>query len=169
MMGLSAERASMTSIGQANGHACPSRGSHDLPRLRGSCPLPRQRQTLRRPWSTSSLRQSLGTARFRFWRSWRSDCFTGAVPGPELSVLMKACYERSWHGMNVTDVPMGRHTISSDHSIRKTIMLMKKRVAATINLDEIASEAGLSRLRSYRLFRENLGITPNVYLNTLCI
>ena len=85
----------------------------------------------------------------------------------ELSALMQACYERSWHGMNVTAVPMGRHSISRDHRIRKTIMLMKERVAATINLDEIASEAGLSRPHFYRLFRENVGITPNVYLNTL--
>jgi len=44
---------------------------------------------------------------------------------------------------------------------------MKEGVGDALVLDEIASQAGLSRPHFYKLFRENVGITPNVYLNTL--
>jgi AraC-like DNA-binding protein len=44
---------------------------------------------------------------------------------------------------------------------------MKERLGDELDLDGIASEAGLSRPHFYKLFRENVGITPNVYLNTL--
>jgi len=54
-----------------------------------------------------------------------------------------------------------------DHRIEKCLVLMRERIGEVINLDEIAKSAGLSRPHFYRLFRENLGITPNVYLNTL--
>jgi AraC-like DNA-binding protein len=36
-----------------------------------------------------------------------------------------------------------------------------------VALDKIARDAGLSRPHFYKLFRQQVGITPNIYLNTL--
>ena len=44
---------------------------------------------------------------------------------------------------------------------------MNERVADDCVLDRIARDAGLSRPHFYKLFRQNIGLTPNMYLNTL--
>lgn len=55
----------------------------------------------------------------------------------------------------------------SDFRIRNAMRLMNERVTDTCVLDHIARDAGLSRPHFYKLFRENVGVTPNMYLNTL--
>ena len=86
-----------------------------------------------------------------------------------LHELTKACYDQSWE--HAKDREHGKNACSwtgvRDHRVRKSIHLMKARVGDELALDDIASEAGLSRPHFYKLFRENVGITPNVYLNTL--
>ena len=56
---------------------------------------------------------------------------------------------------------------SCDSRIRKSLAIMNHHVRGDLCLDEIALEAGLSRPHFYRLFRENLGFTPNLYMNLL--
>lgn len=85
----------------------------------------------------------------------------------QLHQLTQACYQSSWSHQEAASRCAREHPVSRDHRIRKSIVLMKEQVGDTLSLDEIASAAGLSRPHFYRLFRENLGITPNVYLNTL--
>jgi len=55
----------------------------------------------------------------------------------------------------------------SDFRVRNSIRLMQQRVSDDVVLDEIARDAGLSRPHFYKLFRQQMGITPNIYLNTL--
>ena len=54
-----------------------------------------------------------------------------------------------------------------DFRIRNAIRLMSERVTDDCVLDRIARDAGLSRPHFYKLFRQNIGLTPNMYLNTL--
>lgn len=56
---------------------------------------------------------------------------------------------------------------SIDTRVRKSLLIMNNHVRDVLSLDEIARAAGLSRPHFYRLFRENLGVTPNVYMNML--
>lgn len=83
-----------------------------------------------------------------------------------LRSLTDCCFQESWRSedgrMSSTDAPS-----LTDNRIKKSIELMAENVAHDLKLDTIAREAGLSRPHFYRLFRENLGVTPNVYLNTL--
>jgi len=58
---------------------------------------------------------------------------------------------------------------TSDPRIRKSLVIMNNHVRNNLPLDEIARTAGLSRPHFYRLFRDNLGVTPNVYMNMLRI
>ena len=56
---------------------------------------------------------------------------------------------------------------SSDPRVRKSLLIMNNHVRDVLPLDEIARASGLSRPHFYRLFRDNLGVTPNVYMNML--
>ena len=54
-----------------------------------------------------------------------------------------------------------------DFRVRKSIVLMSEQLVSEIELDEVARGAGLSRPHFYKLFRRQIGVTPNIYLNTL--
>ena len=51
--------------------------------------------------------------------------------------------------------------------VRSAIALMRERVDVRATIDEIASEAGLSRARLFSLFREQLNTTPQVFWSTI--
>jgi len=81
--------------------------------------------------------------------------------------LTQLCRDQSWH-----DAPEERRRCNTlggirDHRVRKATRLMKERLGNELLLDDIANDSALSRPHFYKLFRENVGITPNVYLNTL--
>ena len=44
---------------------------------------------------------------------------------------------------------------------------MQARIGDELAIDTIARDAGLSRPHFYKLFRQHVGLTPNIYLNTL--
>ncbi len=81
--------------------------------------------------------------------------------------LTQQCFDQSWQWIedgitSVSCVPMVR-----DFRVRNSIRLMQQRVQDEVALDKIARDAGLSRPHFYKLFRQQVGITPNIYLNTL--
>ncbi|MEM0905841.1 MAG: AraC family transcriptional regulator [Pseudomonadota bacterium] len=79
--------------------------------------------------------------------------------------LILAGFEKSWPA---STTPGQRHSQRvSDFRIRNAIKLMNERVTDECVLDVIARDAGLSRPHFYKLFRQNIGLTPNMYLNTL--
>jgi AraC-like DNA-binding protein len=90
----------------------------------------------------------------------------GHLPGL-LHDLTAACFERSWEGLERNARPDGAWPRVSDFRIRNALKLMNERVSDAWALDTIAREAGLSRPHFYKLFRQNIGLTPNLYLNTL--
>jgi AraC-like DNA-binding protein len=53
-----------------------------------------------------------------------------------------------------------------DFRVKKSIRLMAE-LGQEMPLDSVAREAGLSRPHFYKLFREQTGVTPNLYRNTL--
>lgn len=55
----------------------------------------------------------------------------------------------------------------SDYRIRNSIRLMRDLIGDEIVLDQVAQAVGLSRPHFFKLFRQNIGVTPNIYLNTL--
>jgi len=83
--------------------------------------------------------------------------------------LTQESYNQSWascssHAQDEMPVAMLR-----DFRIRNSIKLMKSRLGEgeSILLDSIARGAGISRPHFFKLFKENVGLTPNIYLNTL--
>jgi AraC-like DNA-binding protein len=89
----------------------------------------------------------------------------GCLDG-ELRQLIASCYEESWHLSE--PAPQQRACAAvTDFRVRKCIKLLSESPCAEIELDSIAKESGLSRPHFYRLFRNQTGVTPNLYLNTL--
>jgi AraC-like DNA-binding protein len=84
----------------------------------------------------------------------------------DLYQLTQACFDQSWQCDGA--LPMQRRWQGvSDYRIRNSIRIMKERVGDELDIDSVARSAGLSRPHFYKLFRQNIGITPNIYLNTL--
>ena len=82
--------------------------------------------------------------------------------------LTRDCFEQSWRGQPDAGVPRRHcHTSVTDFRVRKSIRILSEKVGSDIVLDDVARESGLSRPHFYKLFREQIGITPNLFLNTL--
>lgn len=94
-----------------------------------------------------------------------ADGGTGPAFEGELFELTQLAFAKSWaHASCDTPALMPR---VADYRIRNAMRLMRERVADSCVLDRIARDAGLSRPHFYKLFRQNIGVTPNMYLNTL--
>ena len=59
------------------------------------------------------------------------------------------------------------YTVEYDFRLRKAIQLLEQRVCEPVELDNVARDTGLSRPHFYKLFRQQVGVTPNIYLNSL--
>jgi AraC-like DNA-binding protein len=80
-----------------------------------------------------------------------------------LLALTEYCFDKSWHGSDAAGRCPGIH----DFRLRKAIQLLEQRVSEPVELDAVAREAGLSRPHFYKLFRQQVGVTPHIYLNSL--
>ncbi|HVC11721.1 MAG TPA: AraC family transcriptional regulator [Burkholderiales bacterium] len=57
----------------------------------------------------------------------------------------------------------------SDSRIRRALELLRARPNKEVNIDELASQVGLSRSRFYDLFQVCTGLSPRAYLDLLCV
>ena len=64
-------------------------------------------------------------------------------------------------------MPWGVFAGVHDFRLRKAIQFLEQQVCEPVDLDSVAREAGLSRPHFYKLFHQQVGITPNIYLNSL--
>lgn len=80
-----------------------------------------------------------------------------------LLTLTEYCFDQSWRGSDA----VGRFASVHDFRLRKAIQFLEQRVCEPVELDTVAREAGLSRPHFYKLFRQQVGVTPNIYLNSL--
>jgi AraC-like DNA-binding protein len=78
--------------------------------------------------------------------------------------LTAASYRHSWEGLTM---PGRDGRVLGDYRIRRAIHAINTRIGQEVQFDDIAREAGLSRPHFFKLFREQLGVTPHLYLDTL--
>lgn len=81
--------------------------------------------------------------------------------------LTGACFDQSWQWTAEGAGFVGRARPGSDFRVRKALRVMRERLTEVPALDDIAREVGLSRPHFFKLFRQQVGVTPNVYLNAL--
>ncbi|MGH8736057.1 MAG: helix-turn-helix domain-containing protein [Burkholderiales bacterium] len=65
--------------------------------------------------------------------------------------------------------PLWRGSRFEDSRIRRAIALLRARPNKEMNMDEVASQVGLSRSRFYDLFQLCTGRSPRAYLDMLCV
>ncbi len=65
--------------------------------------------------------------------------------------------------------PMWRGSRFADSRIRRAIAILRARPNKDVNMDDIASQVGLSRSRFYDLFQMCTGRSPREYLDMLCV
>ena len=65
--------------------------------------------------------------------------------------------------------PAWRGSRFEDSRIRRAIALLRARPNKEFNMDELASQVGLSRSRFYDLFQICTGFSPRAYLDMLCV
>ena len=65
--------------------------------------------------------------------------------------------------------PMWRGSKFADSRIRRAIALLRARPNKDVNMDDIATQVGLSRSRFYDLFQLCTGFSPRAYLDMLCV
>jgi AraC-like DNA-binding protein len=65
--------------------------------------------------------------------------------------------------------PLWRGSRFEDTRIRRAIALLRAHPNKDLNMDQLASQVGLSRSRFYDLFQICTGFSPRTYLDLLCI
>ena len=79
----------------------------------------------------------------------------------------RQCFEQSWGSTNRTGSLSNLGKRFLDFRVRRSLRLMQQRFCDDVEIDWLARESGLSRPHFFKLFKKQMGITPNLYLNTL--
>jgi AraC-like DNA-binding protein len=85
-----------------------------------------------------------------------------------LNQLFDASFDESWAGSRRPSGSEGSRA-PIDFRVRKSLRLLDDGLGQGVELDNVARDAGLSRPHFYKLFRENTGVTPALYANTMRI
>ena len=76
------------------------------------------------------------------------------------------CFEQSWEGTRARPLQPDRRKFN-DYRVRRSLRLMQSSYTRETSIDRLAREVGLSRPHVFKLFKMQMGITPNLYLNML--
>ena len=84
-----------------------------------------------------------------------------------LCSLTQGCFDQSWQWTEGGSGFLGNGSPLRDFRVRNALRLLVERLCEPLDLDDVAREVGLSRPHFYKLFRQQVGVTPNIYLNSL--
>lgn len=82
--------------------------------------------------------------------------------------LTKASFDRSWEN---ADMAQKRDCYDrfSDYRVRRSLRLIQEKIGEDMDMEmeKLARSVGLSRPHFFKLFKQYMGVTPSVYMNTL--
>lgn len=81
--------------------------------------------------------------------------------------ITRQCYEQSWNGDTQNCHIQNAAQRYFDFRVRRSLRLMQEKFTEEIEIEWLARQSGLSRPHFFKLFKKQMGITPNLYLNTL--
>ena len=81
--------------------------------------------------------------------------------------LSRLCYEQTWQSVSSPGLLQNNCARFSDYRIRRSLRMMQQSISAEVEMEDVARAVGLSRPHFFKLFKKQLGVTPNVYLNIL--
>lgn len=77
------------------------------------------------------------------------------------------CFEQSWRHADRNAILSDSRQRFTDYRVRRSLRLMQENYTEEVEVEWLAREVGLSRPHFFKLFKKQMGITPNLYLNTL--
>ncbi len=77
------------------------------------------------------------------------------------------CFDQSWRGVNQNSLLEAYRSRFTDFRVRRSLRLMQENFTDDVEMEWLAREVGLSRPHFFKLFKKQMQITPNLYLNTL--
>ena len=80
--------------------------------------------------------------------------------------LTKACFDQSWSHADC-DKRAKSYDRFSDFRVRRSLRMIQEKVGEDFEMEKLARSVGLSRPHFFKLFKQYMGVTPNVYMNTL--
>ncbi len=83
-----------------------------------------------------------------------------------LNQLFDASFDESWRTSDRPNLKSQPQT-PIDFRVRKSLRILDDTLTEGIELDTVARDAGLSRPHFFKLFRQNTGLTPALYANTM--
>ena len=98
---------------------------------------------------------------------WPSPDFDDPDLEDRLCALTQSCFDQSWQWTSEGRDFFGASLPMRDFRVRNALRLMQELLTEALELDDIARKVGLSRPHFYKLFRQQIGTTPNLYLNSL--
>lgn len=79
----------------------------------------------------------------------------------------RLCFDESWSGLDTSPFLRSRSVRFNDYRVRRALRLMQEAFSEDVEIDHLARDVGLSRPHFYKLFKMQMGIPPNIFLNTL--
>ncbi len=79
----------------------------------------------------------------------------------------RQCFDQSWRGVQQSSRLHNVQKRFNDFRVRRSLRIMQETYAEESSMDVLAREVGLSRPHFFKLFKMQMGLTPNLYLNTL--
>ncbi|MEJ1160479.1 helix-turn-helix transcriptional regulator [Prosthecomicrobium sp. N25] len=84
-----------------------------------------------------------------------------------LGALTQAAFDLTWQWTSPADVIPGDTGRLRDFRLRRAINHLARTLGEPIDLAEVSRAAGLSRPHFFKLFREQMGLPPTIFLNAL--
>lgn len=84
-----------------------------------------------------------------------------------LCTLTQTAFDQSWQWTSKGAAFTGPVIARRDYRIRKALRVLQEQVGESVALDDVARSVGLSRPHFFKLFRNEVGLTPTLYLNAL--
>ncbi|MCZ8100721.1 MAG: AraC family transcriptional regulator [Burkholderiales bacterium] len=84
-----------------------------------------------------------------------------------LSALTQTAFDQTWQWTDCSDAPTAHRFGLRDFRIRRALSLLNEKLGEPIDLAAVSRAAGLSRPHFFKLFREQMGLPPTLFLNAL--
>lgn len=81
--------------------------------------------------------------------------------------ITRLAYRLSWNSEEDRATSAFQAAKHSDFRVRRSLNLLKTSFADEVEIESVAREVGLSRPHFFKLFKQQIGIPPTMYVNTL--
>ncbi len=79
----------------------------------------------------------------------------------------RVCFEQSWQNAQAPSALQKAGCRFTDFRVRRSLRFMQEHLCTEVEMEGLARQVGLSRAHFFKLFKRQMGVTPNIYLNTL--